>query len=114
MIQSFKNIWNIPELRRRVAVKLLRAAGVGLQATPMRSTRINYLVDAYLSMLMDLRGTAALQGIGIDATEESFQAAELARAGSVPRTVAAAAARSQSRMLPSPLSAWLRKRRAPN
>ena len=76
--------------RRDVALKLfaetmpiLTAAGAstdGSTRSPLRTRRYVLLLEAYLDLLVELRGSAVAKAAGIDAEAEAFRVADMARA----------------------------------
>ena len=54
------------------------------------------IVDAYFVLLTRIRGTEVEKSLGIDATDEAFRIADVARAKSVHSAIAASSARAAS------------------
>jgi len=85
----------------RTAVPLL--LGVPLEsrddepsARPMRDERLGLILASYISILADIRGTSLEHGIGLDASDEAFRLADVARGRQVQRAVDANVARASA------------------
>ncbi len=63
---------------------------------PAEQARLRQIVEAYIDLLYDLRDSELLRRASLDAREESFQVAELARIGSLQRSVMASVARASA------------------
>jgi tetratricopeptide (TPR) repeat protein len=63
---------------------------------PAEQARLRQIVEAYIDLLYDLRDSELLRRASLDAREESFQVAELARIGSLQRSVMALVARASA------------------
>ena len=59
--------------------------------------RLAMILESYIGVLADIRGTAAERQAGIDAAAEAFRIAEVARSQGVQRALAAASARAAAR-----------------
>ena len=62
-----------------------------------REQRLGLILEAYIGLLADIRGTDVEREAGIDAAREAFRIAEVARSRSVQRALAASAARAAAR-----------------
>lgn len=90
--------------RRDEALKLfsetlpiLAAAGAstdGSTRSPLRTRRYVLLLEAYLDLLVELRGSTVAQAAGIDAVAESFRVADMARAQGLQLALTSGLARS--------------------
>ena len=90
--------------RRDEALKLfaetmpiLTAAGAstdGSARSPLRTRRYVLLLEAYLDLLVDLRGSAVAKAAGIDTVAESFRVADMARAQGLQLALTSGLARS--------------------
>ena len=80
------------QFRAALAV-LMRDAGEQ-QRSAVHVARLTRIIDAYISLLYDLRGSAPLQQAGVDAVSESFSLADVARAGGVQQALASSTTRS--------------------
>ena len=78
----------------RAALAVLSRAAGEQQRSAVRVARLARIIDAYISLLYDLRGSAPLQQAGVDAVNESFSLADVARAGGVQQALASSTTRS--------------------
>ena len=62
-----------------------------------REQRIGLILEAYIGLLADIRGTALAREAGIDAAAEAFRLADVASSRSVQRALGAASARAAAR-----------------
>ena len=62
-----------------------------------RELRLGLILESYIGLLADIRGTDVEREAGIDAAAEAFRIAEVARSRSVQRALAASAARAAAR-----------------
>lgn len=65
--------------------------------TVANQMRLVWIIEAYMNLLVDLRDSPQLKGLGIDAAAETFRLADVARGSSVQRALA----ESSARMTPS-------------
>ncbi len=80
---------------RRAAEGLLARRGLPAAASsPARALRLNMIVDAYIGLLHDVRGTALDSASSLDAAGEAFTLADAIRGHSTQRSMAAAGARA--------------------
>ena len=63
---------------------------------PAEQAKLRLIVEAYIDLLYELRDSELLRRVSLDAKEESFQVAELARTGSLQRSVMASVARASA------------------
>lgn len=77
------------------AVPVLLAESARSEDQIAKGVRFQTILEAYLALLFELKGTPALAGI--DITAETFRLAEAARARGVQRAIAASAARAAAR-----------------
>ena len=70
------------------------AAASETQGLALRHLRLRQIIDGYMTLLWEIRGTDIEKKAGVDAAEESFRLADAARGGSVQQALAASAARS--------------------
>ena len=70
------------------------AAASETQGLALRHLRLRQIIDGYMTLLWEIRGTDLEKKAGVDAAEESFRLADAARGGSVQQALAASAARS--------------------
>ncbi len=66
-------------------------------AETLRARRIGGILEAYIGVLADVRGTPLETAAGIDAAAEAFRIADVARGQSVQRALAASAARAAAK-----------------
>ena len=59
-----------------------------------REQRLGLILESYIGLLADIRGTDVERGAGIDAAREAFRIADVAQARSVQRALVASAARA--------------------
>lgn len=59
-----------------------------------KQMRLVWILEAYIKLLLDLRDSALLKDAGIDAIDEAFRLADVARGSSVQRALAESAARA--------------------
>lgn len=59
-----------------------------------KQMRLVWILEAYIRLLIDLRESAVLKSAGIDAIDETFRLADVARGSSVQRALAESAARA--------------------
>ncbi len=79
------------------SLPIIAAAGAstdGSARSPLRTRRYVILLEAYLDLLVDLRGSAAAKAMGIDTVAESFRIADMARAQSFQLALTSGLARS--------------------
>lgn len=82
----------VPILLRRTS----RSEGVGTTQTA-RDFRLGLILDAYIQLLANIRGTADESKVGIDAAAEAFRLADVARGRTVKRALAASSARAAAK-----------------
>ncbi len=81
----------------REAVRVLLAPGAAasqLSGLALRRIKVRQILEAYLGLLYDIRGTELERAARIDAVSESFRVADGLRGGSVQQALAASAARA--------------------
>ncbi|MEE8296992.1 MAG: CHAT domain-containing protein, partial [Hyphomicrobium sp.] len=82
----------------RAAVPLLlqrsRRSDSESEAGSLRGWRLDLILDAYIRLLADVAGSPLEKTAGLDAVEEAFRMADVARSGSVHRALSATAARA--------------------
>ena len=66
-------------------------------AKTLRDRRIGRILERYIAVLADIRGTPAERAHGIDAAHEAFRIADVARGQAVQRALAASAARAAAK-----------------
>ena len=66
----------------------------GASRSPLRTQHYVELLEAYLDLLVDLRGNPVLQTVGIDPQAESFRIADMARSQGLQRALTSGLARS--------------------
>ena len=79
------------------SLPLIAAAGAstdGGARSPLRTRRYVLLLEAYLDLLVDLRGSAVTQAAGMDSVAEAFRIADMARAQSFQLALTSGLARS--------------------
>ncbi len=59
-----------------------------------KQMRLVWILEAYIKLLVELRGSPLLQSAGIDAIDDTFRLADVARGSSVQRALAESAARA--------------------
>ena len=64
---------------------------------PARARRLGLILESYVGLLTDIRGTATARDAGIDAAAEAFRIANVAPGRSVQRALAASGARAAAR-----------------
>jgi CHAT domain-containing protein len=80
---------------RAVQSALLNAAiSRGDEPSPLRSQRLQLILESYLGLLADIHGTTLEKTTGIDAAGEAFRLVDALRSQSTQAAVAAAAARA--------------------
>lgn len=84
----------LADLRKAVTQLLAAQKGAEYDPSPVRQRRLATIVNAYIGLLADIRGTALEASTGIDAAAEAFRLADVSRSQEVQRAVAAAAARN--------------------
>ena len=81
----------------RDAMRVLLAPGAATaetEALALRRVKLRHIIDAYLTLLWQIKGTDLEKRAGLNAAAESFRLADAARAGSVQQSLAASAARA--------------------
>ncbi len=71
-----------------------RESEEGESAEAVQGKRVGMILEAYIDLLADIRGTALEDQAGIDAAAEAFRIADVARGRSVQRALAASGARA--------------------
>ena len=85
----------LTEFREAMRVLLaLGAANSETEALALRRVKLRHIIDAYLTLLWQIKGTDLEKRAGLNAAAESFRLADAARAGSVQQSLAASAARA--------------------
>ena len=83
------------EFREALRVLLSpEAAAFETQGLALRHLRLRQIIDAYMTLLWEIKGTELEKKAGLNAAEESFRLADAARGGSVQQALAASAARA--------------------
>ena len=87
------------EFAEATQILLTRALDVDDESTTRaaQERRLNFVLESYMSLLADIRGTALEQQAGVDAAAEAFRLAEVVRGRSVQRALDASAARAAAK-----------------
>ncbi|MHA1108680.1 MAG: CHAT domain-containing protein, partial [Alphaproteobacteria bacterium] len=85
--------------RRAVPILLQRSRRSDEEngAGTLRARRIGSILETYIGVLADVRGTKVETAIGVDAAAEAFRLADVARSQSVQRALAASAVRAAAK-----------------
>jgi CHAT domain-containing protein len=80
--------------RSALPVLLNAAISAGDEPSPLRAQRLSLILDAYLALLAEIRGTPVETAAGLDAASEGFRIADALRGQKIQGAVAASALRS--------------------
>lgn len=98
----------IASFRKAIEGLFARQANSDLVRSPGRALRLNMILEAYIGLLHEIRGTPLESDARIDAAAEAFALADAARGQSTQRAMAASAARVGAAGNPQ-LAALIRK-----